>query len=253
MAERRSVPDGILNFPPGVSGSWPSWSGSFPQAFRPWNDEPLTYRCATMHFDWNTDNRGEAADSDLQFPQRVARAAPRRRAEWAAGRRCAGEALRLLTGEKWFPGMAPDRSPIWPEGIVGSISHSTNSAIAMVARSTECRGIGIDLERVLNEADAGEIARQTLTPAERSRFGAGIDPFLVTLAFSAKESLFKALYPTLRRPLSFHTSEMVAWSAERGRALLRLDDDLARMSAAGPDIAVRFMRLGDLALTSVQL
>lgn len=228
MVARRSAPEGHL------------------EAIRLWDDWPVDHRCVATRF---TRDDGPSA-SGIALPAAIARAAPRRRAEWLAGRRCAGEALRLLTGHVSCPGMAPNRAPIWPQGILGSISHSGSSAIAIVARAGSCRGIGIDIERFLGEAEAGEIAAEAMTPAECRRLGAGDDPFLVTLAFCAKESLFKALYPLLRRPLSFHSSELVTWRRD-GTALLRLREELSPEFPAGHEIALRYGTLHGLLLTRI--
>lgn len=206
----------------------------------------MDYRCVAMRF-----ARGAGCSSvDIALPERIARAAPRRRAEWLAGRCCASEALRLLTGQGSCPGVAPDRSPVWPEGVLGSISHSGDVAIALAMPAGAGRGVGVDIEKILDQAEAGEIAHEAMTPWERRRFGGEVDPFPVTLAFSAKESLFKALHPLLRRPMSFHAAELVAWDA-LGRARLRLAQELSPEFPAGREIEARFARLGGLLLTRV--
>ena len=219
---------------------------SGPKLLHPWQDEPIDYRCAAMRF---SREPGQAAPG-IVLPDRIARAAPRRRAEWLAGRRCASEALRLLTGQGACLGMASDRSPLWPDGIVGSISHSGDVAIAIAARAGSCRGIGIgiDIERLMDGQGASEVASEALTLLERRRLGN--DPFSVTLAFSAKESLFKALHPLLRRPMSFQLSELVAWDGQ-GTARLRLVEGLSSEFPAGREIEARFARFGDLLLTRV--
>jgi enterobactin synthetase component D len=217
---------------------------SGPELVHPWQDEPIDYRCVAMRFA----REPGAPDLGIALPDRIARAAPRRRAEWLAGRRCASEALRLLTGQGACPGMAPDRSPLWPDGTLGSISHSGDLAVAIAARAGSCLGIGIDIERVMDGQGAGEIASEALTPRERRHLAN--DPFSVTLAFSAKESLFKALHPLLRRPMSFRTSELIVWDG-RGTARLRLVEELSPEFPAGCEIEARFARLGDLLLTRV--
>lgn len=217
---------------------------SGPELLHPWQDEPVDYRCVAMRFPRELG----PADSDVILPDRIARAAPRRRAEWLAGRHCASEALRLLTGQGACPGMASDRSPLWPDGTLGSISHSGDLAIAITARAGSCLGIGIDIERIMDGQAAIEIASEALTPRE-GRYLAN-DPFSVTLAFSAKESLFKALHPLLRRPMSFQLSELVAWDGQ-GTAHLRLVEELSPELPAGREIETRFARLGDLLLTRV--
>lgn len=214
-----------------------------PELLHPWQGEPIDYRCVAMRFS----RESGLAYPDIILPDRIARAAPRRRAEWLAGRRCASEALRLLTGQGACPGMAPDRSPLWPGGTLGSISHSGDMAVAIAARAGACLAMGIDIERVMSGQAANEIASEALTPRERRHL---TDSFSVTLAFSAKESLFKALHPLLRRPMSFQLSELIAWG-DQGTARLRLVEELSPDFPAGCEIAARFMQLGDLLLTRV--
>lgn len=217
---------------------------SRPKLLHPWQGEPIDYRCVAIRFS----REPGSADYGIVLPDRIARAAPRRRAEWLAGRCCASEALRLLTGQGTYPGMAPDRSPLWPDGTLGSISHSGDVAVAIAARAGSCLGIGIDIERVMDGRAASEIAPEALTPRERRHLAN--DPFSVTLAFSAKESLFKALYPLLRRPMSFQLSELIAWG-DQGTARLRLVEELSPELPAGCEVETRFARLGDLLLTRV--
>ncbi|MGX1789552.1 4'-phosphopantetheinyl transferase family protein [Bosea sp. NPDC055332] len=219
---------------------------SRPKLLHPWQGEPIDYRCVAIRFS----REPGPADYGIVLPDRIARAAPRRRAEWLAGRRCASEALRSLTGQGACPGMAPDRSPLWPGGTLGSISHSGDMAVAIAARADSCLGIGLDIERVMDGRAVGEIAPEALTPWER-RYLAN-DPFSVTLAFSAKESLFKALHPLLRRPMSYQLSELIAWDGQ-GTARLRLVEELSPEFPAGREIEARFARLGDLLLTRVLL
>ncbi|CAD5296193.1 Enterobactin synthetase component D [Bosea sp. 62] len=217
---------------------------SRPELLHPWQGEPIDYRCVAIRFS----REPGPADYGIVLPDRIARAAPRRRAEWLAGRCCASEALRLLTGQGTCPGMAPDRSPVWPEGTLGSISHSGDVAVAIAAHTGSCLGIGIDIERIMDGQAASEIAPEALTPWECRHLAN--DPFSITLAFSAKESLFKALHPLLRRPMSFRASELIAWDG-RGTARLHLVEQLSPEFLAGREIEARFARLGDLLLTRV--
>ena len=63
----------------------------------------------------------------------VARAAPVRRREVAAGRRAARRALVAAGAAKAAIPANPDRLPEWPNGIVGSISQTNRLAVAAVA------------------------------------------------------------------------------------------------------------------------
>ena len=68
----------------------------------------------------------------------VERAVERRRAEFSAGRQAARQAM----GRDVAIPMAIDRSPVWPEGVTGSISHAGGWAMAAVGEGM----IGLDLE-----------------------------------------------------------------------------------------------------------
>jgi len=143
------------------------------------------------------------------LPPQLAKAVPKRQAEFVAGRLCAMEALRAAGCiDVVPPGIHADRSPVWPEGFVGSITHAEGFASAAVAPCSRVRGIGIDSERIMNEATAAETAAVIVSEAEQSILlesgPNGISRAQrVTLVFSAKESVYKCLYPLTGLPLDF--------------------------------------------------
>jgi 4'-phosphopantetheinyl transferase EntD len=128
-----------------------------------------------------------------------------RRRTWLGGR----VALRLAlqrAGLDAAPVLVDDRgAPTLPHGVAGSISHKEELAVALVARETGGARVGVDVEadrrrpidissRVLTPVELGEIAH--LAPADRERE--------VLLRFSAKEAIYKALDPFVRRYVGFH-------------------------------------------------
>lgn len=146
-------------------------------------------------------SEGDLHTAELPF---IERAIERRRREFAAGRRCARLALAEL-GVHDFPLLpGPDRAPLWPDGIVGSISHCGRVCVAVVASARSIRGLGVDVEVA---APLGrELLSMVCRPDEREALARlaprpGLDwPKLV---FSAKESFYKCRYPRLRRFLDF--------------------------------------------------
>lgn len=62
---------------------------------------------------------------------------------------------------------------------------------------------------------------------------------LVTLTFSAKESLFKALYPIVQQRFYFEHAEVVEWSAA-GHVRLRLLTDLSAEWSHGTELSAQF-------------
>nr|WP_298144033.1 4'-phosphopantetheinyl transferase superfamily protein [uncultured Pseudomonas sp.] len=166
----------------------------------------------------------------------------KRQAEHLAGRLCAREALRALTGVAEVPAVGEDRAPQWPAGVAGSISHGAGWAGAVVAQRSAWRGLGLDVEKHLPEQRAERLAAQILTPAELSRLE-GLSTMQratrIGLTFSLKESLFKALYPLVLRQFYFHDAELVD-TDPNGHASLRLLIDLHADWPAGSQLQGQF-------------
>jgi len=132
----------------------------------------------------------------------IARAIPKRQAEFAAGRSAARAALAAI-------GIAPiailqhaDRAPRWPAGITGSIAHCDSCCIAAVARQTDIGAMGIDVEPAT--ALDPDLIPTICTPAERRWIATTPDPgFAAKQIFSAKEAVFKAQYPLTGQVIGF--------------------------------------------------
>ena len=134
----------------------------------------------------------------------VASAVPKRQHEFATGRVLARELLGRL-GHADFPLLREeDRIPVWPEGIVGSISHASHVCLAAVGRSASSAGIGIDLEP--DEPVESDIARVVCRDAEHdwvAAEGEGERARRCRVVFSVKEAVYKAFYPRTRTFWSF--------------------------------------------------
>ena len=142
------------------------------------------------------------------FPeeQRAIRSAiEKRRREFTSGRGCA----RLAMARLGFPAApvvpGPKGEPIWPHGLVGSITHCRGYRAAVIARDVDVRSVGIDAEPneplpedviddVTNRAERGSIAELT-----RSHPSISWD----RLIFCAKEASYKAWFPITGRWLEF--------------------------------------------------
>jgi enterobactin synthetase component D len=217
-----------------------------PRPIWPWEDERRDCHFFTLRYGFHEGCAGET----FSLPEQLCRASPRRKAEFVAGRRCAVAAIRDLIGSDLSPGVGEDRAPIWPEGVVGAISHSHGRAIALAGYSHRFCGIGVDIERLLTGDAARDIALQALTPRERQSLGSAVDPFMVSLIFSAKESLFKALYPSVRRFFPFEAAELSACQ-EAGSISLRLTTNLSDRWQSGAIIPFRFCIFDDFVMTRV--
>jgi len=124
----------------------------------------------------------------------VAGAAPRRKIEFAAGRYCARQALALLGHATEYLEMGRNRAPVWPEGLVGSITHTRDLCAAAVAERKAVLGLGIDVE-MLGRIDES-LTSLIVTDAElRAITTASLQscPDWRTIVFSAKESVLKCV------------------------------------------------------------
>lgn len=139
----------------------------------------------------------------------VAGAVCKRRHEFAAGRACARQALSRLGIKDFSLKNDSDGVPIWPQGVIGSISHCEGYCGAVVTRMDRIRSLGFDAEpasplppdirsHVCSKTERDWIERQPAPP-----FGDWYKLF-----FCAKESAFKAVFPLVRRPFDFWELEI---------------------------------------------
>lgn len=137
-------------------------------------------------------------DVDWLLPEEntlMQRARAARVAEFAAGRACARYALRQLGFAQHPLLRGAHREPLWPPGVVGSITHTSGFCGAAVASREHCAGLGIDAERL------GRIERH-LWPAlfsasehdDLARCPASLRDRMATVLFSAKEAFFKCQF-----------------------------------------------------------
>lgn len=133
--------------------------------------------------------------------------ADKRKMDYLAGRLCGLEALKKLNIQVNNIPMQKDRSPLWPDGIVGSITHTNGIAIAAVSNSL--KGIGIDAERLMSENRYKKISKMFVSENEKSLVETNLE-INPTLIFSAKESLYKALYPQCMQYFGFLEATLIS-------------------------------------------
>jgi 4'-phosphopantetheinyl transferase EntD len=181
------------------------------------------------------ETRHDRADVQL-FPEEeriLGQAVEKRRREFTTSRACAREALAEL-GFRATPILAGQRGePLWPEGIVGSITHCDGYRACAVARSSEIVTIGIDAETnaALPEGLLPDIARPEELPSLRRLARDSPQVHWDRLLFSAKESVYKAWFPLAKRWLGFEEATI---AIERDTGTFS-----ARLLVPGPQLADR--------------
>jgi 4'-phosphopantetheinyl transferase EntD len=143
---------------------------------------------------------------------------PKRRRDFTLGRAAARQALEGAG----FPVVSPvlrgeHREPLWPVGIVGSIAHSGGYGVAAVAWQQDLPALGIDLQEIEDRytdeliarfADPDEFDWVRSEPSRRTERAVKL--------FSAKESVFKALYPLGRVWFAFDVAHLTPKGDELG-------------------------------------
>ncbi|MEU8244557.1 4'-phosphopantetheinyl transferase superfamily protein [Actinoplanes missouriensis] len=184
----------------------------------------------------------------------VGAAVEKRRREFVTARRCAREALGRLGLAPAPIRSGPRREPLWPPGVVGSITHCAGYRAAAVARSTDLASLGIDAEphAPLPPGVYAEVTvpqeRDMLDRLVRSAPGVHWDRLL----FSAKESVYKAWFPLTGRWLGFEQACLEIDGAT-GAVTARLLADGTR-GDGGPPLRVlhgRYLVAGGLVTTAV--
>lgn len=154
----------------------------------------------------------------------LADCARKRQTEHLAGRIAAAYALQEVS-EKNVPAIGDQRQPLWPAPWYGSISHSKQTALAVVS----ARPVGIDIERIMTPSLAADLESSIVNAEEKMLLDASGLPFelALTLAFSAKESAFKACHANVQAGRGFTDFELVY--IKEGILLLRLSAEEFRL------------------------
>ncbi|WP_434059977.1 4'-phosphopantetheinyl transferase family protein [Pseudomonas fulva] len=184
------------------------------------------------------------------------RGVAKRQAEHLAGRLCAREALYRLTGVASVPPVGEDRAPQWPAQVSGSITHGQGWAAAIAAATGQWRGLGLDVEEVLSSERAERLVGEILSADELTRI-AGLSPeqraWRISLTFSFKESLFKALYPLVLTRFYFQDAELLSLDPNEQTARLRLLIDLSEDWPAGSELCGHYAELDGQILSLVAI
>lgn len=159
----------------------------------------------------------------------IQNAARKRKVDFTVGRICARKALARLCIDNFPIKMANDRTPLWPDGIVGSISHTQGYCGVAVALKKDAKSLGLDMECInrLNDkcwpfvCTESEISQIKSLPKEKQKN-------MAALTFSAKECFYKCQYTINKKWVGFHDAAIYANpDINEGEFEIRLLKDIA--------------------------
>jgi len=194
----------------------------------------------------------DARPGDLH-PEETALISPnavaKKRTSFTLGRNAAARALRAIGIDPAPPVLqGKGKNPLWPDQVVGSITHCEPWTICAVARSSAATAMGVDLEDVrrVQNPDIGEVI---CTRSEMEWIAGSEDQLgALIMVFSAKEAMYKAYYPFCGRYFDFTDAEL-AWDAASGGFRGQLLTDLAKDHPRGHQFRVSCQRVGSLVLS----
>jgi len=138
----------------------------------------------------------------------IENAVKKRKNEYRTGRHIARQLLKdmgitpcaIPSGEKG--------EPVWPQGVAGSISHCPGLCVAAIALRAEIYSIGIDVEP--NKSLPAGVAEMVFSDAEKIGVSdAPAPPYIDVLTFSAKESIFKCMFPLVGFYFDFQEVDLI--------------------------------------------
>jgi 4'-phosphopantetheinyl transferase EntD len=180
----------------------------------------------------------------IPCPQEIRRSVPKRQAEFLFGRLAARQTLRQLGTKVVEIGTGSHRQPLWPPGIMGSISHSRGYAAALALPQARYAGVGLDIEGIAESSALEALLSTVIDESELHRLQAITPscplPKLVTLVFSAKESFFKAAFAQVARYFDFQAVQVCEVDLAASRLVLEVREPLAGDLMPGAIRAARF-------------
>jgi enterobactin synthetase component D len=156
-------------------------------------------------------------DAGVHLPENIRNASKKRKAEFFAGRYLAALAMQHDNIEHFDILADESRCPIWPSQYIGSISHSDGFAACAFASKNKLSAIGIDSQEILTPARAERLWTKIIDEDELAiTRSADMDlNEALTLCFSAKESIYKALYPAIQHFFGFSAAKLCSINSKK--------------------------------------
>jgi 4'-phosphopantetheinyl transferase EntD len=183
----------------------------------------------------------EAADSALLDPLEASYCttfAPKRIAEFTGGRLCARHALIELGIDAGPIAIDANRTPRWPDGATGSITHTHGFCGAVVGLTSTIRS-----DHLLFTSEEHGFLTKLDAPA-RAR--------AATIIFSAKEAFYKCQYTITGKWLDFHDASLRLSDPDRSSGTFDVEAAIAHAGLAFP-LRGRFVIEENLVVTGLAI
>ncbi|ALQ07159.1 hypothetical protein D172_003255 [Pseudoalteromonas sp. Bsw20308] len=166
----------------------------------------------------------------VNLPVTIKKSVYKRQAEFLAGRIAAQHALLKLKyiGNNQV-NIGESRAPIWPMGTIGSISHTNERVFCIVGKTENIFGVGLDVEDHIPNDMLDIVKDQVVDESEFNLLLALETPVNIALAiaFSAKESLFKAVYSSVNEFFGFDIAKIKVLNILKNQLILTLNEKFA--------------------------
>lgn len=160
---------------------------------------------------------GVAAAELLEYPEGlaphpaeehlIANSVEKRRRDFIGARHCARQALARLGEPEVAIGKGERGMPLFPRGVVGSLTHCDGYRAAALGHKLRFRSVGIDAEPHDRLPDG--VLDSVSLPEERAWLTETDSPLhLDRLLFCAKEATYKAWFPITGRWLGFEDAHI---------------------------------------------
>lgn len=221
---------------------------------------PILSRCELLLC--NFDQHQWQPDSPQQYQVNVPayllnKAVNKRLAEFVAGRHLAKTLLQKAGKPVHVGRNEKTRAPIWPAGITGSITHSKGIAACAIQPNSLTAGIGIDVEHWTPAKTAASISKEVWLPEEQAEIMhvGWANAQALTIIFSAKEAIYKALYPQVLAYFGFMavTLRQLKGDSKSGLLCFELIEDLSTAIRKGSMYYVEYYCDDKWVLTGIEL
>jgi len=133
-----------------------------------------------------------------------------RKIEFLTGRILLKDAIKtILNDEKADTevGIGSSGMPLWPSGMIGSVTHTKSHVCVMVGLSQEHLAMGIDLEPLISSEKSQDLCPLVLGASELDLYRQDTNamPFnqFFTRCYSFKEAIYKLLFPQIKTYIDF--------------------------------------------------